>query len=557
MLLSFSSLQRKNQLQSISKESFELIIIGGGITGAGIALDAAMRGIKTILIEKNDFASGTSSRSTKLIHGGLRYLKQLEFGLVHETGTERAVLQKNAPHIVKAENMLLPIVVNGSLGKYSTSLGLWIYDVLAGVKKQERRKMMSAQETLLREPMLKKEIVLGGGLYKEYRTDDARLCIEVLKTAVQEGALCLNYVEAESFNYYNQKIVGVQVIDKLNNDSYTLSGKIIINAAGPWVDTLRTKDCSLKGKRLHLTKGVHAVLPYEKLPVKQAIYFDVADGRMMFAIPREKITYIGTTDTNYQKNIDHPTAEKSDVEYLLNAVNYIFPKAVIEAKDILSTWSGLRPLIHEEGKSPSELSRKDEIFESESGLISIAGGKLTGYRKMAERITDMAVLRLEKEGQKNYLKCATKHKRLIGGNFEIPDEKSIQAYKERLAGTCTQIQIGAQQIYQWVNRYGSETEKIIEIAFALYPTIADAELRLWVAELEYTIHHEMVQTFSDFFIRRTGILYFESQFVESGFALLKPYFQKILSLNDAEMQTREMEFKARCKEALAFQYNLF
>lgn len=555
MPYSCAALDRQKQLHVLSETSFELIIIGGGITGAGIALDAALRGIKTVLIEKSDFASGTSSRSTKLIHGGLRYLKQLEFGLVHETGTERAVLQKNAPHIVKAENMLLPIIENGSLGKYSTSLGLWIYDMLAGVKKQERRKMLNAKTTLAHEPLLRSDIILGSGIYKEYRTDDARLCIEVIKTAVQQGALCLNYIEATQFIYDQGKMIGVEILDKLHHEKCLLHGQVIINAAGPWVDTLRSKDQKVVGKRLHLTKGVHAVVPYEKFPVKQAVYFDVSDGRMMFAIPRDKITYIGTTDTDYHQEIDRPNPEKKDIEYLLKAVNFMFPSIHLKPADVVSTWSGLRPLIHEDGKSPSELSRKDEIFVSDSGLISIAGGKLTGYRKMAERITDKVAEIIAHRGSKSFPKCATKHQVLIGGHFANSEDIAVQAYKEKLTGECSQIQIGYQQISQWVNRYGVETEKIMEYAYAMHTEIEDAQERALVAELKYTVLHEMVHTYTDFFMRRTGMLYFEKQFVDSCFKILKPYFQQFLSLNATEMQLQEDELEKHSKDILFFLEN--
>jgi glycerol-3-phosphate dehydrogenase len=202
---SFSALHRNEIITKLSSETYDVLVIGGGITGAGIALDAASRGMKVALIEQKDFACGTSSRSTKLIHGGLRYLKQLEIALVHETGTERAILHRNAPHIVSPENMLLPIIEKGSLGKFSTSMGLWVYDYLAGVKEGERRQMLNKEETLNSEPLLRKDIVLGGGLYKEYRTDDARLTTEVMKTAVKNGATVLNYMQAVSFHYENEK----------------------------------------------------------------------------------------------------------------------------------------------------------------------------------------------------------------------------------------------------------------------------------------------------------------------------------------------------------------
>jgi glycerol-3-phosphate dehydrogenase len=405
--MQFSARNRQAFKDAIAGEVYDILVIGGGITGAGIALDAAARGLKVALIEKNDFAHGTSSRSTKLIHGGLRYLKQLEIALVREVGQERAILHHNAPHIVIPEKMLLPIIEGGSLGKYSTSLGLYVYDRLAGVQRNERRKMLSKEETLQLEPQLRQDILKGGGVYIEYRTDDARLVIEVLKTAVEKGALPINYCEAVSFIYEEKQVAGVVCRDSLQGDSFTIKARKVINAAGPWVDKLRKLDNSLNGKRLHLTKGVHLVVSKDRLPLRQSVYFDIpGDGRMMFAIPRGKVVYLGTTDTSYTESPDHPLTTEEDVAYVLKATNHMFPAANLSPDDVISTWAGLRPLIHEDGKSPSELSRKDEIFVSASGLLSMAGGKLTGFRKMAERVVDMVAADLSKSLHKKFAPCS-------------------------------------------------------------------------------------------------------------------------------------------------------
>ena len=372
-------------------ERYDLLVIGGGITGAGIALDAAARGMKTALIEKNDFAFGTSSRSTKLIHGGLRYLKQLEFGLVKEVGSERAIVHKLAPHLVVPEKMLLPLSEKRGLGYLLTSVGLKIYDWLAGVKAEDRRRMLTKQQTLKYEPLLRKDDVKGGAIYAEYRTDDARLTLEIVKTALVQGADLISYCKAEDFIYDSNMLSGVMVADQLSLLKFKIYAKAIVNAAGPWVDELRDINKSNEGKHLHLTKGVHIVVPHVRFPVKQAIYISVDDGRMIFAIPRGRATYIGTTDTSYDGDKDEVITTSEDAAYLIHAVNMNFPLASLQLSDIESSWAGLRPLIFEEGKSASELSRKDEIFESPTGLISIAGGKLTSYRKMAERVVNLVV----------------------------------------------------------------------------------------------------------------------------------------------------------------------
>lgn len=491
-----------NRSESISKlksEPFDLLVVGGGITGAGIALDATARGLKTALIEQNDFAYGTSSRSTKLIHGGLRYLKQLEFALVKEVGSERAVIHNLARHLVIPEKMLLPLYESRGLGSTLTSLGLKLYDWLAGVKPEDKRKMLSRKQTLNHEPLLKKEDIKGGAIYAEYRTDDARLTIEVVKTASARGALVANYCEAKEFIYEDGLVSGVKAYDKIADQIFSIAAKSVVNAAGPWVDVLREKDNSKKGKHLHLTKGVHIVLPHEKFPVKQAVYFDVGDGRMIFAIPRQRVTYVGTTDTDYSENIEEVSAQPSDATYLIGAVNSAFC-VNLEVKDIESSWAGLRPLINEEGKTASELSRKDEIFESPSGLISIAGGKLTGYRKMAERTVDLVV--------KNYFderrlqSCLTGSIHLTDPFFKNTDE--LKKYKESVVEKLKSLQLQDYADYLIAN-YGMQTDEILSGIHAN----EDVEINLAESELEFCLRHEMVLRATDFFVRRTGRLYFD------------------------------------------------
>lgn len=550
-----SALHRSTFLDELAQEEQDLLVVGGGITGAGIALDAASRGLKVGLVEKHDFAWGTSSRSTKLIHGGLRYLKQFEIALVREVGMERAVVHKNARHIVIPEKMLLPIVEGGSLGQTMSSIGLYVYDLLAGVESDERRKMMSKEETMDVEPMVRKDILKGGGLYYEYRTDDARLTIENMKSAVQHGAKCVNYAEVVDYVYENGKVVAAKVKDHLADRIVIVRAKKIINAAGPWVDTLREKDTDgIQRKRLHLTKGVHLVFPYEKLPIRQAVYFDVPeDGRMIFAIPRDGITYAGTTDTTYKGKIGRPRTLQADVDYVLQAVNNMFPEVNLQTEDVVSTWAGLRPLIHEDGKSPSELSRKDEIFEASSGLLSIAGGKLTGYRKMAERIVDLVVTQLKSEDNayRNIKPCQTKTMRLSGGDFD--SQEAVEDFITKRAGEAKQIHVEGAYIRQLVHKYGTNTDKIIEKAYELYQEIPDADARIQMAELWYSVHHEMSMNLCDYLIRRTGRLYFERQTLGDLYPNLAKAMAKLLGWNESKMLRELANFKEEYEEVVNFE----
>jgi len=495
-------LNRDGSISTLQSEKFDLLIIGGGITGAGIALDAAARGLKTALVEKNDFAFGTSSRSTKLIHGGLRYLKQLEFGLVREVGSERAVVHRLAPHLVIPEKMLLPLYEKRGLGSMLTSIGLKLYDWLAGVKPEDQRKMLTRKQTLKQEPLLNPLDVKGGAVYAEYRTDDARLTIEIIKSANAHGATVANYCEATEFIYADRKVNGVTVLDKLSGGVFVIESNVIVNATGPWVDSLRDLDKSKTGKYLHLTKGVHLVVPHEKLPVAQSIYFDVGDGRMIFAIPRGRITYVGTTDTNYPFNIDEVHTEKADAQYLINAINLTFTNINLELKDIESSWAGLRPLIHEEGKAASELSRKDEIFESSSGLISIAGGKLTGYRKMAERIVDLVVKR--KFDERELKSCLTGSILLASSDFRNYDQ--VRSYRKIVFEKLKLLHL-QHHTDTLVSAFGKQCDDIL--ARIENSVGEDNEYRLVEAQLHYCIELEMVKTAADFFVRRTGLLYFD------------------------------------------------
>ncbi|MGE8001942.1 glycerol-3-phosphate dehydrogenase/oxidase [Lysinibacillus sp. NPDC093216] len=499
----FSFEHRPKIMHFLEQYSFDVLVIGGGITGAGIALDAASRGLSVALIEKQDFSAGTSSRSTKLIHGGLRYLKQLEVGVVAEVGREREIVYDNAVHVTTPEKMLLPSYKRGSLGPFTTSMALKVYDRLAGVKKHERRTMLNAQETAALEPLLNRDELIGGGYYVEYRTDDARLTIEVLKKAVEYGALCLNYAEMTEFLYEKKKLVGVQVKDHVTGKTTQVHAAQIVNATGPWVDEVRQKDKVADKKQLRLTKGVHIVFDQKDFPLRQAVYFDIVDGRMAFAIPRDGKAYVGTTDTVYEGDPVHPVATQEDVDYLTAAAKTVFPTANISRDTIESSWAGVRPLIFEKGKDPSEISRKDEIWTASSGLMTIAGGKLTGYRQMAETIVDKIV---KTHKYKHASPCVTRELSLSGA-------KGINAinftdYSTYKAKEGVQYGLNYDEAKQLVQKYGTNVDALYNQVKYLHEHGSSMPLALH-AMLLYGIEAEMVYTPSDFFIRRTGLLYFD------------------------------------------------
>jgi len=504
----FAGDKRVQLLEEMASTTYDVLVVGGGITGSGVALDAQTRGLKTALIEMQDFAAGTSSRSTKLVHGGLRYLKQYEFKIVAETGRERAVVYENGPHVTTPEWMLLPFYKGGTYGPFMTSVGLWMYDILAGVKKSERRSMLSVEEALRREPLLKKDNMLGGGYYVEYRTDDARLTIEVLKKAVQVGATAVNYTKATELIYDGDgKLTGVRVKDLLGGGEYTVKARAVVNATGPWVDTLREQDKSKKGKTVRLTKGVHLVFDGKRFPLRQAIYFDTPDGRMVFAIPRDGKTYVGTTDTDYTGDTARPTMSEADRTYILNAANFMFPTLKLTEADVESSWAGLRPLVYQEGKSPSEVSRKDEIFVSPSGLITIAGGKLTGYRHMAETIVDVVAKRLGSSASGLIGPCITKTLPISGG--DVGGSEGYPKYVKEHTPEGVAAGLSQEAAERIVRRYGSNAGQLFEIAASSKEAAEKAGLPLDVySMLMYSIEHEMVATPADFWVRRSGDMFF-------------------------------------------------
>ncbi|TCJ02857.1 glycerol-3-phosphate dehydrogenase/oxidase [Cytobacillus praedii] len=547
--MKFSNHNRSEIINKLKNETFDVLVIGGGITGAGIALDASTRGMKVALVEMQDFAAGTSSRSTKLVHGGLRYLKQFEVQMVAEVGKERAIVYENGPHVTTPEWMLLPMHKGGTFGKFSTSIGLRVYDFLAGVKKAERRTMLNVQETINKEPLVKKNGLKGGGYYVEYRTDDARLTIEVMKAAADKGATPLNYTKVDQLLYDNGKVIGVLVVDQLTGEKFEIKAEKIVNAAGPWVDTIREKDGSKKGKTLQLTKGVHIVIDQSRFPLKQAVYFDTPDKRMVFAIPREGKAYVGTTDTFYGDDPVNPHMTAEDRTYIIEAINYMFPDVEITEKDVESSWAGVRPLIWEEGKDPSEISRKDEIWESESGMITIAGGKLTGYRKMAETIVDVLAKKFSEEQQRNFPSCQTKHlpisggevggsskfKGFIGGQIETGVAAGLT--KEDAAHLAAMYGSNVPALFKMVEEHGNKEAENYQLP-----------VKLWV-KLKYALENEMAATPIDFFNRRIGAILFDIETVRTYQEQVMNYMTDYFKWNQDARAKFELQLQQALKDA--------
>lgn len=367
---------------------FDLLVVGGGITGAGIARHAAQAGLSVALVEAEDFGSGTSSRSTKLIHGGLRYLAMGDVALVREGALERKSVRRMAPHLAEPRWMLVP--ARSLLEFAKLRLGIGLYERLGAVARAERHQNWDRADMVRHEPLLDRRRLSRVCAYREYLTDDARLVLATVRAAVAEGAVVCNYSRVGAIRQQADGCT-VQIEDTRDGSLHAVHAAVVVNAAGPWVEALLRQAAAggvagtaQSSPRLHLSKGVHVVLAHERLPLGNMVMMTASDGRPVFAIPRGRVTYVGTTDTTYSSGPDHwPEVLVEDVDYLLATVNAHFSVPELTREDVLGTWAGLRPLIHQPGKAPKEMSRRDEIWR-DGRLVSIAGGKLTGFRKMAE-----------------------------------------------------------------------------------------------------------------------------------------------------------------------------
>ncbi|MDW7691059.1 glycerol-3-phosphate dehydrogenase/oxidase [Flammeovirgaceae bacterium SG7u.111] len=525
----FNSQNRHLLISELKKKTFDLVIVGGGITGAGIALDAASRGLNVALVEKGDFASGTSSRSTKLIHGGLRYLKQLELALVAKVGKERAIVHKMAPHLVRPEKMLLPLFSGNIFSKFILSVGLFLYDRLAGVPARDRYQMLKPSEGELLEPLLSGIPIIGAGYYAEYRTDDARLTLETLKTAATFDARCINYVQAQSVVYDSAgKVAGLACKDGLVGDEFQIDAQVVVNATGPWAEKLKNLPQS---KKLFLTKGVHIVLAHELVPIKQAIYFNHSDGRMIFLIPRGRATYIGTTDTPHAGSPDEVKVAVEDVEYLISAVNQVFPTLNLSIKGVESSWAGLRPLIFEEGKKASEMSRKDELYFDSSGLVTIAGGKLTGFRKMAEMVVDGVINKFFINKKEELGKAKTKSLKLFGGEFRSYHE--VEKFFVELCARAKPFGLVRGDVRELVFCYGTRSSGIVEEYIRGVEGGLMKEEALVQATLGYALKEEMLLKMVDFFNQRTGKLFFHISEIKKDMPIVLRFMAEHFAWDEA------------------------
>jgi glycerol-3-phosphate dehydrogenase len=485
----------KRRLGPLADGTFDLLVLGGGITGAGTALDAALRGFRVALIDRADFASGTSSASSKLVHGGLRYLETGDFRLVHEALHERRRLLSNAPHLVRPLRFLLPFYAGTRVPPWKWRAGLLLYDLLAGRDNLRHSHALSPARLRREVPGLRRDGLLGGADYCDAQMDDARLCIEVLKTADAAGACVANYVEATAFESAAGRIAGVRARDHVGGADFVIRARVVLNATGPWVDRV----CRLAGDggpHLRPTKGVHLLAPDRGLPTAFTLLHP-DDGRVLFVIPWMGKTLIGTTDTDSDEAPEALTVTPAEVDYLLRAHNhYLAPP--LEPGDVLGSFAGLRPLLRSRAGEPSSLSREFRLFWSPSGLLTAAGGKYTTYRHMAEVITDAVADRLGRRAR-----CRTASQRLDGAPG-VPWLEFEPAETRRLALRHGVSESAARHL---VNRYGRRAADVAEHLGgdpSLAEPVVEGEPDLRV-EFVYQRAEEMAIREADCLLRRTRL----------------------------------------------------
>jgi glycerol-3-phosphate dehydrogenase len=494
--------------------TYDIVVIGGGITGAGIARDAALRGLKVCLFEKGDYASGTSSKSSKLVHGGLRYLEHGEIGLVFESVSERRVQTRVAPHLVRPLPFLIPIYKGAKPGLEMMNFGLWIYDSLALFRAPRLHKTFrGARAALEIEPALRAEGLRGALEYYDCNTDDARLVIENALDARALGADCHTYTEVLRFERgpgADRRITGVAVRDRLTGEARTVSSRVVILAAGAWTDEMIARfEIPIERPVLRRTKGVHIVVPRERLPLSRAItLISPIDQRVMFAIPWRERTVLGTTDTDFTGTADEVAADADDVKYLCDSGNGLFPHARLEPTDVISTWAGLRPLIAAPPNvDESDVSREHEVFSRTDGLVIIAGGKLTTYRRMARQAVNETLKLLDQLGETvAAVRISTKGRPLPGADgLPQADLEGVAAVGRQL---MADYQLDVDTATHLCGAYGSRAP-LLAARIAAEPALGerlDAELPYVWAEIEFAATHDLARTVEDVLARRVPLL---------------------------------------------------
>jgi len=545
-----NAFNRSDALRRLESTDFDVVVIGGGITGVGCALDAASRGLRVALIERDDFASGTSSKSSKLVHGGIRYLQQGDVRLVYEALAERQILRRNAPHLVKVLPFLIPIfstkgVVNRKLAR-AMGTAMWMYDLTGGLRIGKMHKRVSKKQALEWFPTLPADKLMPSYLYYDAEADDARLVVTVARTAaLRFGATLVNRTEVVGLQKdSNGNVNGVTV--KADGRTFTVSTKAVVNAAGVWSDDVRALDEAEHPPSIRPAKGVHITVPWSKVRNTVAAVIPVpGDKRSVFVVPWGQFTFVGTTDTDYTGPIDDPQCNEDDVEYLLRALNGSITETVT-TDDILGTWAGLRPLVADPEASgrTADLSRRHKVRRSDSGVVTITGGKLTTYREMAADTIDEVLSEvLDADRITRFRRRSkTKHIKIHGAN----------GYEELVDSADTISPLGGDQVRRLADRYGSDATTVLAIAESdqslAEPLVPG--LHYLRAEAIFAVRYEMATTVDDILSRRTRARLETRDASADAAAAVAELLAPELGWDEAEQARQVADYRARIDEEL-------
>lgn len=544
----FSQATRSAALTNMSTEPVDLLVLGGGITGAGIARDAALRGIRTALVEQGDFGGATSSHSSRLIHGGLRYLEHGNLSLVFEASHERRVLLRIAPHLVRPLPFLFPVYRGARVPAWKLEVGMWLYDALAVFRNVHWHRWLGRKGVARLEPRLRTKGLRGAALYYDAQADDVRLVLATMRSAAQAGALVANYAEATSLLKSDGRVRGATVRDTLSGRTYTVRALVVVNATGPWVDAVRRRDDPQAQTLLRLTKGAHVAVPRARIGHTCAVTLtSPIDGRVMFVLPWGELSYIGTTDTDEGVSPEDVRATGSDVVYLLRSVNALFPEARLGPRDVISTWAGLRPLLAPvQARSASEVSREHRVVEGASGLVTIAGGKLTTYRRMASDTVDRVAKQLRQlDGRPLPPRAATDRLPLPGG-----ETADLEVLVDSLRGR----EVSAAQARHLVSHYGSEAaavRNLVDRDRSLGEPIIAGRPEVW-AEVVHAVEREMAARLSDVLIRRLHVFYEDPAHGNTVSTAVAARMAELLGWDDSRREDEVANYTAEVKRARAF-----
>lgn len=577
----FSLRERQSMITKMGNSAhdnvFDLIVIGGGITGAGVARDAASRGMSVALVEAQDFAQGTSSRSSKLIHGGIRYLENLEFGLVFEALSERRLLFELAPHLVHPLRFVLPLYEGGRVGMFKMGLGMWLYDALSMFEAPEMHERLSPMESLERLPLLQRRQLLGSYVYSDAYMDDDRLVHETLRSAHDLGAMSVNHVRALDAGFENGRVNSIGCGDEVTGQTFRIRGRHVISTVGPWTDTVASTLLGTWKKLLRPSKGVHLTFDRKRLQLNQAVVMAADhEKRIVFGIPRHEMIIVGTTDTDYPGDPAAVGANPDDVRYLLHVANEYFPGARLTAADIICTYAGVRPLVHDGAETESKTSREHVILNDPRNVTFVAGGKYTTYRLMAEQAVKAALENFSVEDQVRFARNNTK----VPLNPKATSTK-IDEMRRHSSELAREFGFDQKCVSMLIDRHGGEALDLLKMepsksTQASAPKtaaniVANAraslanlnsdsdeayrsdEERMWALELRHAVRNTMCLGLTDFYVRRAPLFLARADHGLPMLATLSRIFAQEAGWSDSRRQSEAAQLQAHLRQELAWQ----